>query len=244
MTVRTLRGGVVAASSVGLALLVALIPAAGANAADSPTCPKFNANAFHAPTTITNRYFPLTPGDVYTYKGFVQKETVDETVTVTRNTKKIAGVTTVEIHDQVTTAGEPSEDTLDWYAQDDAGNVWYFGEFATDLPSGDHAGSWTAGVNGAKPGYIMQAAPDDDDPYCQENARGVAQDAAEVVSLSASRSVPLGAFSDNILMTRDFSLIESGSEHKFYAPGVGLIEAIAINGPKEDIKLVSREQKA
>lgn len=48
------------------------------------------------------------------------------------------------------------EDTLNWYAQDDSGSVWYFGEFTTQLPAGTHDGSSTAGVDGAQPGYIME----------------------------------------------------------------------------------------
>ena len=86
-------------------------------------------------------------------------------------------------------SGTLTEQTLDWYAQDDQGNVWYFGEYTTELPN-DHTGSWTAGVDGAKPGYIMEAAPQVGDSYCQENAPGLAEDAAQVLSLTASRSVP------------------------------------------------------
>jgi hypothetical protein len=57
------------------------------------------------------------------------------------------------------------------------------------------------------------------------------------VSLTASRSVPFGSFKGNVLQTKDYSLIEPHSEYKFYAPDLGLIEAIAINGGSEDIEL-------
>jgi hypothetical protein len=92
-------------------------------------------------------------------------------------------------------------------------------------------------VDGAQAGYIMEAAPNVGDAYCQENAPGIAQDAAQVVSLTASRSVPFGSYTGNVLQTKDYSLIEPHSEHKFYAPGVGMIEAIALNGGSEDIQL-------
>jgi sugar lactone lactonase YvrE len=39
----------------------------------------------------------------------------------------------VEVHDQVFTDGELTEDTLDWFAQDKDGNVWYFGEDSDEL---------------------------------------------------------------------------------------------------------------
>jgi hypothetical protein len=61
-------------------------------------------------------------------------------VTVTRNAPTRAGVRTVEVRDQVYEADVLTEDTLDWYAQDDQGNVWYFGELATQLPAGTHDG--------------------------------------------------------------------------------------------------------
>src|SRR5256714_7157850 len=230
----------------GLILLAPLTHALGANGPGSrpapAICPSFDAGTFHKPTAIDNPYFPLVPGTRFTYRGAVQKTPVLDTVTVTHNTKTIDGVKTVEVRDQVFEADVPTEDTLDWYAQDDQGNVWYFGELATQLPAGTHDGSWTAGVDGALPGYIMEAAPQVGDTYCQENAPGAAQDAAQVLSVNASRSVPFGSYSGNVLQTKDYSLLEPKNENKFYAPGVGLIEAKSITGPSEDIQLETIER--
>ena len=221
-------------------LLAPLTQALGANGPGSrptPTCPSFDPGSFRKSTTINNPYFPVVPGTRFTYKGAVQKTPVVDVVTVTRNTPTIDRVKTVEVRDQVVEDGVLTEDTLDWYAQDDQGNVWYFGELATQLPAGTHDGSWTAGVDGAQPGYIMEAAPKVGDVYCQENAPGVAQDAAQVLSVTASRSVPLGSFTGNVLQTKDYSLLESHNENKFYAAHVGLLEAISSTGPSEDIQL-------
>jgi hypothetical protein len=221
------------------ALLLPLTHAVASGPGSRPpaTCPSFSASDFHNPTTIDNRYFPLVPKTTFTYKGFAQKATVVDIVTVTRNTPTIAGVKTVEVRDHVVEDGLLTGDTLDWYAQDDQGNVWYFGEFATQLPAGTHDGSWKAGVDGAQPGYIMEAAPKVGDTYCQENAPGVAQDAAQVLSVSASRSVPNGTFTSSVLQTKDYSLLEPKNENKFYAPRVGTLEAISTTGPSEDIQL-------
>jgi hypothetical protein len=230
-----------------LACLAPLALALGANGPGSrptPTCPSFNPGNFANSTTINNSYFPLVPGARFTYKGAVQKTPVVDIVAVTRKTRTIAGVKTIEVRDQVFEAGVLTEDTLDWYAQDDQGNVWYFGELATQLPDGSHSGSWTAGLNGAQPGYIMEAAPQVGDTYCQENAPGEAQDAAQVLSLSASRSVPFGSFTGNVLQTKDYSLLEPKNENKFYAPGVGMVEAISTTGPSEDIQLYSIDHGA
>jgi hypothetical protein len=228
----------------GLILLVPLTQALGANSPGSrpaPTCPSFDAGNIKKSTTIDNPYFPVVPGTRFTYRGNVQKTPVVDIVTVTHNTPTIAGVKTVEVRDQVLDAGVLTEDTLDWYGQDDQGNVWYFGELATQLPAGTHNGSWTAGVNGAQPGYIMEAAPKAGDLYCQENAPGAAQDAAQVLSVSASRSVPFGSFTGNVLQTKDYSLLEPKNENKFYEPGVGLLEALSVTGPSEDIQLETIE---
>jgi hypothetical protein len=243
MKIRGLRALVVAG-----VLLVPALPASltqatktSSSAAPGPACPSFDAATFSTPTTITNPYFPLTQRDLYTYSGFRKRAPVVDTVYVTRRTPTKNGIRTIQVRDRVYEAGVLTEDTLDWYAQDDQGNVWYMGEFTTEFPSGEHTGSWTAGVDGAQPGFIMEASPQVGDSYCQENAPGIAEDAADVVSLTASRSVPYGTFTGNVLQTKDYSLIEPHSEYKFYAPGVGLIEAIALNGGREDLQLESIE---
>ena len=215
--------------------------AKGPGSRPTPTCPSFSSADFRKSTTIDNPYFALAPGTRFTYQGHVQKTPVVDIVYVTHNAPTIDGVKTIEVRDQVYDSGILTEDTLDWYAQDNQGNVWYFGELATQLPAGTHDGSWTAGVNGADPGYIMEAAPKVGDIYCQENAPGVAQDAAEVLSVSASRSVPFGSFTGNVWQTKDYSLLEPKNENKFYGPRVGLLEALSITGPSEDIQLYTVE---
>lgn len=225
-------------------LLAPLAHALGANGPGSrpaPTCPSVDLSTFHKSTTITNPYFPLVPGTRFTYQGAVKKTPVVDVVTVTRNTPTILGVKTIEVLDQVFEDGVLTEDTLDWYAQDDQGNVWYFGELATQLPAGTHDGSWTAGADGAQPGFIMEAERKVGDTYCQENAPGVAQDAAQVLSVSASRSVPFGSYTGNVLQTKDYSLLEPKTENKFYAPGVGMVEATSVTGPSENIQLYTIE---
>jgi hypothetical protein len=62
-----------------------------------------------------------------------------------------------------------------------------------------------------------------------------------VLSVSTSRSVPYGSFTGNVLQTKEYSLIETHNENKFYAPGIGMLEAMSVTGPGEDIQLVSVE---
>lgn len=170
-----------------------------------------------------NRFFPLVPGRTWTYRGGA--ETVS--VTVTGDVRTILGVRCAVVRDVVTVGGVAVEDTEDYFAQDRDGNVWYFGELSKSFDGGyltDLEGSWIAGVNDAKPGLVMAAAPEVGRTYRQEFAAGNAEDAAEVASVTASASVPGAACNGTCVQTRDFTPVEPGhEEQKFYAPGIGLI---------------------
>lgn len=168
-----------------------------------------------------NPYFPLVPGSVWTYRGPGERVTV----TVTGGTRVILGVTCRVVRDAVDAGGVPVEDTEDYFAQDVEGNVWYFGELSQSFEAGrltDVQGSWTAGVDGARPGIVMRATPQAGETYRQEFALGDAEDAARIVSLAASATVPGASCSGTCVQTLDFTPLEpDAQEHKFYAPGVG-----------------------
>lgn len=198
-----------------------------------------NASQFTNPTEIDNKYYPLESGTTFTYEGTKDGQPTRDVFAVTNETKVIEGVTTRVIHDNLYVNGNLSEKTDDWFAQDDAGNVWYFGEFSTEIDTGSHEGSWQAGVNGAKPGIVMEAHPKVGDTYQQELAIGVAEDKATVLSLSQSICVPYGCFSD-VLQTKDFSPLKPGIvEHKYFASGVGQIKVIMVQGGSEEEHLVN-----
>lgn len=176
--------------------------------------------------TIDNPYNPLLPGTTYVYEGNTAAGLEHNEVAVTHNTKVIMGVTCVEVLDTVTINGELTERTLDWFAQDKDGNVWYFGENSEELSGGlvvDLGGSFMAGVDGAQPGIIMKAHPAIGDFYRQEFLLDEAEDLAEVLSLSESVTVPAGSY-NNCLKTKETEAIDpSALENKFYATGVGNI---------------------
>jgi hypothetical protein len=172
----------------------------------------------------SNPYFPLVPGTVWVYKGGGETDTV----TVTDQTKEILGVSTRVVHDTVTNDSDVvTEDTFDYFAQQADGTVWYFGELSEEFDNGDLVsleGSWQAGRDGAQPGLIMKAAPMVGDVYRQEFLLGVAEDAAEVLSTTASESVPAATCSGDCVETHEFSPLDiGGDENKFYKSGVGNI---------------------
>jgi hypothetical protein len=175
-------------------------------------------------TNIDNPYLPLKPGTTYIYEGPTSQGFIRNTFVVTTNTKRIDGVTCVEVHDQVFTDGQLTEDTLDWFAQDKDGNVWYFGEDSDELVNGrvsSLGGSWQAGLNGASPGIVMEANPKVGDFYRQEFLLNTAEDSAGVLDLNQTVTVPAGTF-HHCLETAEVTGLEPGAlEHKFYAKGVG-----------------------
>jgi hypothetical protein len=202
-----------------------------------------NLNPQDFSTTIDNPFFPLVPNTTYVYAGTKEGSAERDEIQVTRRTKVIMGVRCREVHDQVYVDEVLEEDTLDWFAQDKQGNVWYFGEDTKELDANGNVisteGSWQAGVNGAQPGIIMEADPLVGDTYQQEFSPGVAQDMATVLSLNQTVNVPFGHFTD-CLKTEEFTPLEPGAvEYKFYARGVGFIQSNAIRGGRERLELVT-----
>ena len=180
---------------------------------------------------IDNPYMPLLPGTTRVYEGQTAEGLEHIEYEITHNTKVILGVTCIEVHDVVSIGGLVVEDTLDWFAQDTAGNVWYFGENSRDIEDGLIAsleGSWIAGVDGAKPGIAMHALPTIGVLYRQEFAQGIAEDLASVTAIGLAITVPTGSYI-NCLQTEDFTPMDPEHiENKFYAPGVGSIREVNI----------------
>jgi hypothetical protein len=191
---------------------------------------------------VDNPYFPLTPGTTFTYRGETEGVPTRDVMTVTYDTKVILGVTTTVVHDQAYEDGVLAEDTFDWYAQDKAGNVWYFGEDTKELDENGNVisteGSWEAGVNGAEPGIVMEANPKKGDKYQQEFAADVAEDMAQVIGFVDSFCVSYGCF-NNVLVTKEWTPLEKGVvENKYYAKGVGFIFGVMVKGGDEQTELV------
>jgi hypothetical protein len=192
---------------------------------------------------IENPYMPFVPGTRTVFEGVSDGQPERNVVVVTDRTKVILGVTTTVVHDQVFSAnGDLAEDTFDWYAQDGFGNVWYFGEDTAEYANGQVTstkGSWEAGVDGAQPGVVMLAQPAVGESYHQEFLKGEAEDIGTVVALDGSVTVPYGSL-DQILVTEDTTPLEPQIlEHKFFAPGIGVVLERVLSGGQEVSRLVA-----
>lgn len=181
---------------------------------------------------VDNPYFPLVPGTTFTFVEKEGHETRENKVMVTHDTKTILGVKCVVVRDTVTVDAKLMEDTFDWYAQDKQGAVWYFGEATREFKSGGRVspeGSWEAGVKGAQPGIVMPANPQPGEPYRQEYLAGEAEDMGQVVAVGETVIVPFGTLKDCV-RTKDWSMLEPGSEKKWYARGLGVVRTESSSG--------------
>ena len=195
-------------------------------------------------SAVTNTFFPLVPGNTYSFRGETDEGTETIVVEVLAATRVVQGVTATIVRDRVYLEDVLIEDTHDWYAQDADGNVWYLGEDSKEIENGQVVsteGSWEWGVDGALPGVIMWADPAAKIGvnYRQEYYEGEAEDFGKVLAVGQSVTVSSGTYS-GCIKTEDWNALEFGSrEFKYYCPGVGLVLETAPSGG-ERVELVGR----
>ena len=196
--------------------------------------------------TINNKYLTFTPGDKYMYESRVEEGIERIEIYVTSDQKTVMGIPVRVVWDRVWLNNDLIEETYDWYAQDKVGNVWYMGEDSVEIISGEivnHAGSFEAGIDGAKPGIVMLANPIVGQRYYQEFYMEEAEDQGEIVSLKETVSVPFGTFTD-CLKTLDISPLDGGVEYKYYCSEVkGVVLEVSVEN-SEKAELISFESNA
>ena len=206
---------------------------------EKPYNPTIDPAAFQ--DSVTNPLFPLVPGTTRTYTaGVTGTEVV--VIEVTSDKKSILGVSCTVVRDTVTIAGELHEDTWDWYAQDKDGAVWYMGEDTAEYKGGQlttKEGSWEAGVDGAKPGYIIPPPGllKVGTKYRQEYYKGHAEDWGEVLNLNADVTVTAGTYT-GCLQTHDYTPLQPEvNEQKYYCKDVGVVLSVdMVNGEREELQ--------
>ncbi len=190
---------------------------------------------------IDNQWFPLKPGTTYVYSGAEEGKRSRDVVRVTHVTITIAGVECRVVRDVLYLGGRLAERTTDWYAQDESGNVWYFGEQTAELDRRGRVtsteGSWRTGEGGAKPGILMPARPQLGKAYRQEFYKGHAEDYARAVGIFRTVTAP---GMSNALLTEEWSPLEPGVlDHKLYVRGIGNVVERTVKGGDEHLELQS-----
>jgi hypothetical protein len=193
---------------------------------------------------VTNPWFPLRPGTVLVYTGTKDGKPTRDVVTVTRRTIVVDSARCVVVQDRLYENGKLEERTSDYYTQDRAGNVWYFGEDTAELSAAGKVvstdGTWRAGRDGALPGIYMPASPHLGQTGRQEYYRGQAEDHFRVVGLGSVVHVPYVS-SRAALETREWTPLEPGTlDQKLYVRGIGVVKEASLKGPVERAVLTTR----
>jgi len=256
------------AATASLLLACLTLAACGGDDGTAPAAADVNAKArtateedfdpkgnFSASTRVDNAWHPLVPGTQFVFEGRSNRGLgrLPHRVifTVTGLTKKIHGVDTVVLFDRDINRNKLLEAEITFFAQDDDGNVWNFGEYPEEYgDDGSFEGApstWLSGSRGARAGILMRGDPQ---PATPAYMQGVAPrigfgDTAKVLRYQKRKCVPVGCY-DNVLVVDETNPLDPGDGHqlKYYASGVGNISVAPGKGGKErEILELVRVQK-
>jgi hypothetical protein len=232
----------VAATAAAIAVPVASSTITSADPAAAVRQALPNPSAFDQPRA--NPYFPLRPGTTNILRGRDEGTRLRERMHITARTKMIEGVRTRVVRDVLRRAdGTLAERTTDWYAADNSGNVWYFGERTATFDEKGHLesreGSWQAGRGGAVAGMIMPAHPHAGQAFRQEFYHGHAEDQAWIVGRFFRTRTPMRTF-HNVVRSFEWTRLEPGVVSvKLYARGVGIAKEFDVSGGSETFAVTS-----
>lgn len=205
-----------------------------------------------ASNEITNSWWPLPAGTRFTYFAVEGDECTviltDVLPTAAQSRTHVGAVAVREVLDEEwidedcdMVPDELHETTLDWYAQDTGGNVWYFGEdtVAFDFDECDHPdgmggctdGSWEAGLDVAgvgsiaEEGVLMLADPTGNQGgfYFQEYYEGEAKDMGKILNFTKVDSSLYGELAGCVRIKEWSPLSPGAIEHKYYCENLGLV---------------------
>lgn len=180
--------------------------------------------------TVDNTLFPLAATPIKVYLGEEDPDTREMVVlrveeTVRPLPQDVAGVAVTVVEVREFEDGELTEETLDYYAQDGDGTVYYLGEKVDNYEDGEivsHEGEWLAGEGDNQAGIFMPASPEPGQDFAQEQAPGIAEDRSTIVALDRVVTTDAGSFTA-CMETEDLAPLDDVVETKFYCPDVGLV---------------------
>jgi hypothetical protein len=242
-----------------LALLALLVPSPVASSHPHPSVPS-GPPVFSHPLVITNDYAPFAAGASKVYLGVTAHGSHGETLEV--HDDYLADTRTFQVHGtpvQTRVLRETSieggilvEISRNHFAQADDGTVYYFGETVDIYDDAgvnvvSHEGSWLVGgatlpgdpidtADASDPTVFMPANPQRGDVFKAEDLMPFVDETDTVKRIGLDVTVPAGTFEDAILVL-ETSQLDPVGEKKWYAPGLGVVEALAQDG--EHYELVS-----
>ncbi len=204
------------------------------------------AMKFSHPRDITNPLLPLAylKQDILEGTEAGAKIRVERTLLPKKHkTFQIAGqkIDSLVMEDREFKDGKLAEVTLDYFAQDDEGNVYYLGEDVDEYENGkvvNHEGAWLLGKDTQNPGVIIPAHPKVGDKFKSEDVNKEIYEEDEIVSVSETVSVPAGTY-ENCVKVKE-TLADGTTEFKFHAPGVGWVREVPQGGDEVLISHTTR----
>lgn len=154
----------------------------------------------------------------------------------------IDGVICQGLQEQVVRRGKLMEESIEWFAQDPEGGVWFFGEHVQRFRKGkvSTGGSWESGVKGAEEGLFLPSRRVLTAPFRRSLVKHVSEEMAQVLHTRDTVTVPAGHF-ENCLRLKEWSMLESGHSISWYAPGVGLVHSISTDGDLLELLSYTRD---
>lgn len=180
---------------------------------------------FSTPFVTTNPLFPVGRLDRVVFLGESDGESFRSETTRFAGTKTIVldghPVRTIVSQYVAWVDRRIHEVALDWYGQDDAGNVWYFGEDVFNYEDGvvvNTDGTWLAGQSGPV-AMIMPAAPEVGDVWRPENACPLVFEEVTALATNVTVDGPSGPVA-GALQVKELHM-DGTYEDKTFAPGYG-----------------------
>lgn len=220
--------------------LTTQIPQPESPASGAPTAPESTSPAPDAPEEfvegVRHAFLALIHGRTLVFEGTADGEHRRDVVRTLPDTRNVLGVDCTEVYQEVFLDGELAEVTSEWYAEDEDGNLWRFGEESYEVEEGElvlTADSWIAGVDGAEQWVLFSA-----NPVVGDQFSGFVPDGEEIyliTSISETAVVPAGVF-ENCMQAVENPDDPEDSDIILYAEGVGMVREESSSGM---IELVS-----
>jgi hypothetical protein len=187
--------------------------------------------------------FPLAVGTQFTYQGRIveggESKPHSVTFTITDLSKMVDGVRTVVAWDRDFLEGKLQEQELAFFAQDDRGNVWNFGEYPEEYDGGKFTGApstWIRGVDGAYGGIHMLSQPRAGMKYREGLVPAIEFDDVSAITRTGQQTCLAGTCYKQVLVVDETSPNDptSGHQIKYYSPPTGLIQVGARGGDSQE----------
>ena len=200
------------------------------------TAVPFDPANFVDPTLNTNRFHPTKPGIQWVRGGTTlvgEREVPHEIITtMTDVIRMIDGVPAIAMLDESTDSGEVAQVGMDYLALDSDGNVWIMGGYTEEYEGGEYtntesawlgqAEGWVVGV--LSPAEVTMSTP----RWCIGVEEGEVGQTAAPVEVAATECVEFGCY-DDVRVVEEGEVGAPDNEHKYYAPGVGVINNVPLD---------------